>query len=160
IDGEVTSIEALCENLFIYTVVRGYEKAHRLQRARRSRTFVDMTDSDVANQIASDAGLDVGTIDDTNTTHNHLAHVAHTDWEFLKQRARENGFETGVAKGEFFFRRPPGMPAAGGGLLGAAAGAVMDAAASMVGLGAPTLTFKSDLIAFYPRLSAANLTPE
>jgi hypothetical protein len=30
----------------------------------------------------------------------------------------------------------------------------------MVGLGPTKLTFKSDLIAFYPRLSAANLTPE
>ncbi len=163
IEGEITSIEAICENLVVHTVVRGYEKAHRLQRARRSRTFVDMTDSDVARKVASDAGLDIGTIDDTNTTHDHLAQVAQTDWEFLKQRARENGFETGVAQGKFFFRRPPGMPEAGGGLggaLGAAAGAVADAAASMLGMGPPTLTFKQDLLEFYPRLSAANLTPE
>ncbi|HWS47381.1 MAG TPA: phage baseplate assembly protein V [Acidimicrobiia bacterium] len=160
IDGEVTSIEAICENLFIYTVVRGYEKAHRLQRARRSRTFVDMTDSAIARQIASDAGLDTGTIDSTNTSHNHVAQVAQTDWEFLKQRARENGFETGVAGGEFFFRRPPGMPEAGGGLLGAVGSAASGMVDSLMGDGPPTLTFKQDLVSFYPRVSAANLTPE
>jgi len=72
IDGEVTAIEARCSNFVVLVVVRGYEKAHRLQRVRRSRTFVDMTDSDVARKIAGDAGLDVGTIDDTNTVHTHL----------------------------------------------------------------------------------------
>jgi len=36
IKGEVTSIEAICVDGQIRSVVRGYEKAHRLQRARRS----------------------------------------------------------------------------------------------------------------------------
>ena len=159
IKGEVTSIEAICQDLHIYTVVRGYEKAHRLQRARRTRTFVNMTDSDIANKVASDAGLDIGTVDDTSTTHDHIAQVAQTDWEFLKQRARENGFETGVAGGEFFFRRPPGMPAGGGGLGGALAAAA-SAAASLLGIGGSKLTFKDNLIAFFPRVTGANLTPE
>ena len=108
IDGEVTSIEAICENLVIYTVVRGYEKAHRLQRARRSRTFVDMTDSDIAQEVAGDIKLEIGTVDDTNTAHNHIAQVAQTDWEFLKQRARENGFETGVTQGQVLLPAPAG----------------------------------------------------
>lgn len=159
--GEVTSIEALCHDLHIYTVVRGYEKAHRLQRARRTRTFVNMTDSDIARKIAGDAGLDTGTIDDTSTTHDHLAQVAQTDWEFLKQRAREVGYETGVAGGEFYFRRPPGMPAGGGalGALASAVSAVASAAASLLGLSSK-LTFKDNLLQFYPRVTAANLTPE
>ena len=139
----------------MYTVVRGYEQAHRLQKARHTRTFVNMTDSDVAKKIARDAGLKIGTVDDTSTAHDHLAQIAQTDWEFLKQRARENGYETGVVGGEFYFRRPPGMPA-GGGLLGAAA----SMAASALGLGGPTLTFKDNLITFLPRISAAGLTPE
>src|SRR5439155_1169723 len=130
---EVTSIEAICADLHVYTVVRGYEQAHRLQKARHTRTFVNMTDSDVATKIAKAAGLKIGTVDDTDTAHDHLAQIAQTDWEFLKQRARENGYETGVVGGEFYFRRPPGMPA-GGGLLGAAA----SMAASALGLGGAT----------------------
>src|SRR4051794_22609440 len=86
IAGEVTSIEAVCADLHVLTVVRGYSKAHRLQKARRTRTFVNMTDSDVARKVARDAGLTVGTVDDTSTTHDHLAQIAQTDWDFLKQR--------------------------------------------------------------------------
>lgn len=155
--GEVTSIEAVCEDLHIFTVVRGYEKAHRLQRARRTRTFVKMTDGDIARQVARDAGLDVGTIEDSGVEHAHVSQMAQTDWDFLRQRAVEIGFEVGVAGGELFFRKASGNTSmGGGGLAGAAAGA----AASAVGLGGPTLTFKDNLLSFRPRVSAANLTPE
>jgi len=157
IQGEITSIEAVCAHLHVYTVVRGYEKAHRLQRVPRTRTFLNVKDSDVARQIAGDAGLDIGTIDDTRTTHEHLSQIATTDWNFLKQRARELGYETGVTGGEFYFRKPSGRPDGG---LGGLAGAAMDAAASLVGAGPPTLTFKDNLLEFMPRISAANITPK
>ncbi|OLF16060.1 phage baseplate assembly protein V [Actinophytocola xanthii] len=155
ITGEVTSIEAICQQNLIFTVVRGYERAHRLQRAKRTRTFVNMTDADIARQVASGAGLTIGTIDPTTTTHSHVAQVAQTDWEFLTQRAREIGFETGVAGNKFFFRKASGSAAGGGGL-----GALASAAASAVGLGTGKLMFKDNLISFYPRISAANLTTE
>jgi hypothetical protein len=156
IKGEVTSIEAICNDMSILTVVRGYEKAHRLQRAKRSQTFLNMKDSEIAEQVASNAGLDIGTIDTTSTTHDHVAQVAQTDWEFLLQRAREIGYETGVSQGEFFFRKASGLPAGG---LGGALGAVVSAVASALGLGGG-LHFKDNLHTFYPRISAANLTPD
>jgi uncharacterized protein involved in type VI secretion and phage assembly len=151
ISGEVTSIEAICADLNIYTVVRGYEQAHRLQRARRTRTFVDTTDSDAVKKVAQEAKVGIGDIDATSTAHTHLAQVAQTDWDFIKQRAREVGFETGVVDGKFFFKRPPGMPSSG---------SLLDMAASMVGLGGPKLTFKDNLLTFLPRLSGANLTTD
>ena len=73
-----------------------------------------MKDSDIARQVAGDSDLDVGTIDETKTTHDHVAQVAQTDWEFLTQRAREIGYETGVTGGEFFFRKASGSPSGGG----------------------------------------------
>jgi len=154
ITGEITSIEAICDDGIVLSVVRGYEKAHRLQRAKRTRTFVNMKDSDIASQLASENGLSTGTIDSTSTTHVHLAQVAQTDWDFLTQRAREIGYETGVAGGEFFFRKASGSDSGGlGGALGAVAGAL--------GLGPdPTLEFRLNLITFLPRLSAANITPD
>ena len=156
INGEVTSIEAVCEQMQIFTIVRGYEKAHRLQRAKRSNTFLNMTDSDIARKIASGAGLDIGTIESTSVTHAHIAQVNQTDWEFLQQRAREIGYETGVLQGEFYFRKASGMPK--GGALGALASAA-SAVASALGLGGG-LTYKDNLYAFYPRISAANITPD
>src|SRR5437588_10828803 len=45
--GEVTSIEGEMRGLDIEIVVRGYEKAHRLQRGRRTKTYADAKDSDL-----------------------------------------------------------------------------------------------------------------
>jgi hypothetical protein len=157
IKGEITSVEAICHDAVIYSVVRGYEKAHRLQRAKRTRTYVNMTDSDIASQIARNAGLDIGDVQSTSVTHDHIAQVAQTDWDFLSQRAREIGYETGVVDGKFIFRLASGRTDGGG--LGGALGAVADAAASMLGL-SDKLTFKDNLISFYPRISAANITPD
>jgi hypothetical protein len=151
ISGEVTSIEAICADLHIYTVIRGYDKAHMLQRGRHSRTFLNMTDSDIAEQIASEAGLDVGTVDDTKLVHTHIGQVAQTDWDFLQQRAREVGYEVGVDNDGFYFRKPSST-SGGGGLMGAIS--------SLAGGGPATVTFKENLITFLPRITGANLTAE
>src|SRR5215210_649303 len=71
--GEVTSIEGDFDELVHYTIVRGYEHAHRLQRARRSRTFLDSSDGDIARRVASDAGLRIGDIKDPGVTHQYVA---------------------------------------------------------------------------------------
>ena len=155
--GEVTSIEGDFDELIHYTIVRGYEHAHRLQRARRSRTFLDSSDGDIARRVASEAGLRIGDISDPGVTHKYVAQVAQTDWEFLKGRASELGYETGVVGGEFFFRPAPGMSAGG---LGGAAAAAGDMAASAVGLGTPTLTFGENLRWLRPRVSSAGLVSE
>jgi phage protein D len=151
IEGEVTSIEALCADLHVQTVVRGYDKAHRLQRTRKTRTYLNQTDGDIVNKIASDASLSTDTVDDPGIAHDHVAQVNQTDWDFLVQRAAELGYEVGMVGGKLYFRKPSGPS---GGFGGAAAGA---AAALGVGGG---LKFKDNLIEFHPRLSAANLTPD
>lgn len=158
ISGEITSIEARCEGLLIHTVVRGYEKAHRLQRAKRTRTFLNMKDSDIARQVASQAGLKIGEIKATSATHAHIAQVAQTDWDFLTERAREIGYENVVVDGEFHFRPASGRKDGGGGL-GGAVGAAAGAAADALGI-SDKLIFKRNLHSFHPRISAANITPD
>lgn len=155
--GEITSIEGDYDGLLHSTIIRGYEHAHRLQRARRSRTFLDSTDGEIAERIAGDADLTVGTIEDPGVTHAYVAQVAQTDWDFLRGRAREIGYETGVVDGKFFFRPAPGMSAGGlGGAVGAAGGALADAA----GLGTPTLRFGDNLRWLRPRISSGGLMGE
>jgi phage protein D len=138
--GEVTSIEGVFERLTFLTVVRGYDKTNRLQRTRRTRTFVNMKDSDIATQLATDGGLTLGQIDTSPTTHDHLGQCDQTDWEFLTQRAREIGFETGMIEGNFYFRK---------------ASTVQGASGQPV-----ELTFNQNLRAFRPRLTSGNLAPE
>ena len=105
IEGEVTSIEGNYGDMDAYTVVRGYTLDHRLQRVRRTRTFLNMKDSDLARKLAGDAGLTVGTIDPTTQVHPQVAQDNQTDWQLLRERAEETGFEVGVREGKFYFRK-------------------------------------------------------
>jgi phage protein D len=138
IAGEVTSIEgvfAISENR---TVLRGYTADHRLQRIRRSQTFVNMKDSDIARKVASHAGLTVGTVEETKSIHDHVAQVNQTDWEFLTWRARAIGYELGVSAGKFYFRKASGTSG-----------------------GQPVAVSYPDLLrAFRPRVTAGNLGTE
>ncbi|MCY0931978.1 VgrG-related protein [Streptomyces sp. H27-H1] len=147
IRGEITSLEAVCEDMMTYLVVRGYDLSHALQRARRTRTFVNTKDSDIAARIAAEAKLKRGTIEETKYVHRHLAQIAQTDWDFLQARARANGFEMGVTGSEFHFRRASAAAPATGLKMRPA----LDAT--------PTLTFKGNLISFLPRLSATERLP-
>ncbi|KJK49250.1 hypothetical protein UK23_14895 [Lentzea aerocolonigenes] len=141
IDGEVTAIEAVCDEMEICTVVRGYEKTHRLQRARRTRTFLNRTDSDIVREIAEAAGVPCDVVEESGITHDHIGQVAQTDWDFLRHRANEIGFEIGVSDGKLYFRR---------------AGKDLPSAGALP----PELTFGTNLFTFLPRISGANLVPE
>ncbi|WP_329215716.1 phage baseplate assembly protein V [Streptomyces sp. NBC_01485] len=138
--GEVTAIEGYYRGTVGRTVVRGYDLCHRLQRARRTRSFDDATDSDIALRIAREARLPVGEISATETVHAHLLQCNQSDWEFLAQRARETGFEFGMSDGRFYFRK------------------ASTPADSHKGL--PELTMPGSLLSFEPRVTAGNLAPE
>jgi hypothetical protein len=156
--GEVTGIEGLLQGVTARTIVRGYTGAHRLQRARRSRSFVNVTDADVARRVATEAGLSVGLVVATSTTHSYLAQVNQTDWEFVTARAAEIGFETGVANGQFYFRpATDNRASAGGDAMGAVRGAVADVMDSATSV---TVRFPDNLLSFRPRVTAGNLTPD
>ncbi|MEU9229961.1 VgrG-related protein [Streptomyces massasporeus] len=136
--GEVTAVEADCVDLTVLTTVRAYDRSHRLQRGSRVRTFVNMTDSDIAGSIAREAGLPVGRIEPTRTSHTHLGQMNQTDWEFLAWRCREIGYEFGADEDGFFFRPGPGRTG-----------------------GTPvSLELQHNLRAFRPRVTGAALVPE
>ncbi|MFE9566805.1 VgrG-related protein [Streptomyces sp. NPDC006487] len=160
IRGEITSLEAVCEDMMTYVVVRGYDLSHVLQRARRTRTYVNTKDSDIARRIAAEAKLEIGAVDDTKYVHRHLVQIAQTDWDFLQARARANGFEVGVTGKKFHFGRAPGAAAPAAGKKPSGLSGTLDAAASAAGAGAPpVLTFRDNLISFLPRLSAPQALP-
>ena len=106
ITGEVTSLEAEFDGIGSRAVVRGYDQSHRLHRGRRTETYRDVSDSELAKRVARRAGLQTGRIDATSTTHPHVSQANLTDWEFLKARAREIGYEVAVRDGKLEFRSP------------------------------------------------------
>jgi len=93
LDGEITGIELELSGQAPVLAVHGYDLMHRLHRGVRTRAFVEQTDRDVIGKIASDAGLTVrfgGGIG--GTTHAHLMQVGQSDYAFIRQLARRNGY--------------------------------------------------------------------
>lgn len=151
--GEVTALEAICQGYHSYTIVRGYDLCHRLQRVRRTRTFLNQTDADIATTIANEAGLTLGTIDKTSVTTQNafVGQCDQTDWEFLSQRASEIGYETGISCGQFYFRKSSSAPAANGTSGGSPATGGSGSGVS--------LALGTSLKRFLPRVTAGNIPP-
>ncbi|HET7771612.1 MAG TPA: VgrG-related protein, partial [Chloroflexota bacterium] len=109
IRGEVTSVEMEARpNGDTLLAVRGYDRAHRLHRERRTRTFVQVFDADVVRAIARESGLtpEVDEVGAAGPLHEHLFQDNQTDWELLRARAADLGCEVGVRDQRLFFRRP------------------------------------------------------
>lgn len=138
--AEITAMEGSFDDFTGVITARGYDLSHRLQRARRTRAFINTSDSEAAEKIATEAGLEVGEITPSTVIHDHLPQYDQTDWEFLKQRAGEIGYEFTLGDGLFCFRRASSVESAG----------VAEAV---------TLTLHQNLRSFSARVTAGNLTP-
>jgi phage protein D len=145
-EGEVTGLEADYDSLGSRVVVRAYDLSHRMHRGRHTEAYKNKTDSDIAKRLAERCGLPLGEIENSRRVHEHVSQVNLTDWEFIKARAREIGFEVGVGDGKFFFRKPkvndgpdPGGPS---------------------GTLPLQLAFGVDLLEFRPRVSAVGQVEE
>ena len=147
LSGEVTAIEAEYDALGARAIVRGYDHSHRLHRGRRTETYRNVKDSDIAAQIARRAGVQVGTVDDSRTTHEHVSQANVSDWEFLRARAREIGFEVLVADGKLHFRRP-------------VASAEAPSGGDFSSKDPLQLVFGQDLLEFRPRITSSEQVKE
>ncbi len=103
--GEVTGIEADYDSLGSRAVVRGYDLSHRLTSGRKTTTFQNVKYSDIAKQIASDAGLQAD-VDETVGTVEHVIQANSSDMDFLYGVARRTGFECRVEGDTLRFKRP------------------------------------------------------
>ena len=57
--AEVTAIDGDYDMGGARIQVRGYDPSHRLHRGRQTRTFLNVTDSDIARRIANEAQLEM-----------------------------------------------------------------------------------------------------
>jgi phage protein D/phage baseplate assembly protein gpV len=104
--AKVTSIEVDLDDQMPSMVVRGYDLSFALHRDVKNRSFLDQTDSDIATKIATEAPGLTPKIDTTSNTHRYVLQHAQTNYEFLQERARMNGYESRVVGRELRFRRP------------------------------------------------------
>ncbi len=138
--GEITGLEPeWTVNGTPMLTVRGYDRRHRLMRGHKTRTFRQVTDSDVASQLASAVGLQADTVD-SKVRHPYVLQHNQTDLEFLQARARRIGYEVLMEDKKLIFRPPPITQSA-----------------------ALTLTYAGDVgdfLEFYLRLSSLNAVSE
>lgn len=128
--GEITGLEPEFSAIGVSTLtVRGYDRRHRLLRGRKTHSFVQMKDSEIASQIAGDAGL-TARVEDTQVTLEYVLQHNQSDLEFLWDRARRIGYEVVVEDKTLYFRLRP------------------TASAEVL-----TLTLQGDLLEFSPRLT-------
>ena len=129
--GEVTGLEpSFTFDHLPKLTVRGYDRRHRLHRGRRTRTFIDQTDSAIATRVAEEAQLKVR-VEKTEVEHEYVLQANQTDMEFLQERARRINFEVFVDDRTLVFRQVQNTR--GEGL---------------------TLTLGDELLEFHPRLSS------
>ena len=106
IKGEITSLEPdFAEGALATLRLRGYDRSHRLHRGTHAQAFVQMTDSDIAERIAQDAGLRAE-VDPTNEVYDHVMQDNQTHLEFLASRAQRIGYEVYVEDRTLHFRSP------------------------------------------------------
>lgn len=106
LSGEVTALETEFDPTGTFTVIRGYDQAHRLFRGRYTKTYTQSTASDIATVVAKRANLKIGTVQSSATVYDHVSQGGITDWEFLESLARDIGYEITVRDGSFNFQPP------------------------------------------------------
>ena len=135
--GEITGIEPeFTFDRLPSLTVRGYDRRHLLQRGRRTQTFVQQKDSDIAAKIARDAGLTPQVVD-SQVVHDYILQADQTDSEFLQERAQRINYEVVVEDKTLFFRP------------------VANDSSEIL-----TLSFDDDLREFYPCLSSMGQVSE
>ena len=70
-------------------VITAKHEAVKMTRVRQNRCHSDMSDSDIAKQLAQNYGITI-TIDDTALKHETMMQFNATDWDFLNLRVEAN----------------------------------------------------------------------
>lgn len=136
IKGEITALEPrFGEGMIAELVVQGYDKSHRLYRQTKSKAFLNTKDSDLAEEIAREIGLQAD-VETTSTVYEHIYQHNQSDLALLMERAWRIGYECFVDEGKLYFRSPPS------------------------GSASLTLTWGDDLLTFHPRMSLAEQVDE
>ena len=137
IKGEVTTLEPEFHEDEAPTLkVEGYDSLHRFRRGKKTKSYLNQKDSDIARKIASGLGL-TADVEDTSIQHEYLLQNNLSDIDFLCERARRIRYELAVENGKLIFRK-----------------AASDEQKTV------TLELGLTLRSFYPRLSTASQVSE
>jgi phage protein D len=103
--GEIATLAPQFEKEGSVLIVRGYDLGHRLTRSRNTRTFQDMTASDIASKIIGDAGLNKD-VQSTSDVYPFEQQSNEIDWDYLWRLAGRVGYEVVCIDEKIHFRKP------------------------------------------------------
>jgi phage protein D/phage baseplate assembly protein gpV len=127
--GQIATVEPEFGKAGCTITVRAYDKAHKLNRVRKTRTFQQMSASDMIKKVASEAGLSPKT-QSSNPVFEFFQQSNETDWDFAWKLALMHDFEVVVDGTDLHFR-----------------------AANSAGGSPIALRWQDNLISFRPRMS-------
>lgn len=108
--GLITNLEPTFKpGTLVELSVRAYDRSIKLHRGVRTRTYANMTDSEIASQIAREAGLQAE-VESTSTSHEHVFQDAISDIVFLRERARSIGYVVYVRDQTLHFQPAAAAP--------------------------------------------------
>lgn len=106
IHGEISALEPrFNEGIMAELIVQGYDKSHALYHHIKSKTYLNVKDSDLASQFADSVQLKAH-VEPTTVVYDHLYQHNQSDLSFLRQRAWRIGYECFVDGEDFYFRKP------------------------------------------------------
>jgi phage protein D len=110
--GEITGLEPdMLDSGVPSLVIRGYDRSHRLHQGRQFRSFLQVTDDELAQRIAAEVGLQADVLP-TNQMHEQVIQRYQTNMEFLQERAWRLGYRLAV-EGETLYFGPPAANGSG-----------------------------------------------
>jgi phage protein D len=84
----------------------------KLGASRRTKTYEEVTDSDIASSVMSEAGVTPGTVDATSEVNKYVLQRNESDLVFLKRLAARNGYVLRSVEGKVNFQKPQSSDAA------------------------------------------------
>ncbi|MGH2533460.1 MAG: VgrG-related protein [Thermomicrobiales bacterium] len=103
--GKISAIEPDFDEEMPTVTIRGYDFSFGLHRAIKTRTFLNITDSDLASKVAQESGL-TAKVEASTHTFEYLIQHGQTNYDFLLSRARRIGYEMFVDAKKLVFRKP------------------------------------------------------
>ncbi|MCP4138403.1 MAG: phage late control D family protein [bacterium] len=104
-NGEIT---ALYPGFTGYTgntlVIKGCTQMHRLKRGRKTRSFEEMTDSDIISEIAGSVGLGTD-VDPVGSQHLFTVQRDQTDYDYIMMLANKFDCSVYTKDGTLFFKK-------------------------------------------------------
>jgi uncharacterized protein involved in type VI secretion and phage assembly len=109
--GRIAAVEPEFGRGGAILAARAYDASHALNRVRRNATYQNMTADDIARKLATQAGLQLGTVEPAGSPQAFVQQHGETDLRLLWRLAAAADFEVVVEDDKLHFRRAGGRAA-------------------------------------------------